>query len=176
MTHQTHGVRASQSRLLAAQRVDPVTLRGLGGGLLGILGVRGSLGWWPLLAFAEGLAVRGSAPSVVHRTTEHRPNQMPRIAERHTLTTLSSPPCRLTLHTLPSPASPPCGLSLPCTLSIQLPCGLPLRCTLSIRRARVTRGSTCLHDATCCCVGGGRRGVALVCAVVAVCKHARRAV
>ena len=41
VTHQTHGVRASQSLLLANQRVDPVTLRGLRGGLLGILGFGG---------------------------------------------------------------------------------------------------------------------------------------
>ena len=55
---------ASRTLRLAFQRVDPVTLRGLRGGLLGIWGVRGSRGVWLLLA-AHG----GSVPQRVGGTT-----------------------------------------------------------------------------------------------------------
>ena len=81
-------VRASQSLLLAAQRVDPVTLRGLGGGLLGILGVRGSLCWWPLLAFTEGRCLRGSGGMTAETRREPSANPLKRGANpRQTHTT-----------------------------------------------------------------------------------------
>jgi hypothetical protein len=64
VSRQRGGVMASRTLRLAFQRVDPVTLRGLRGRLLGIWGVRGSRGVWLLLA-AHG----GSVPQRVGGTT-----------------------------------------------------------------------------------------------------------